>query len=138
MRQIFVDTSAWAAITDSKDTNHLAAVKFMQQIDRKSQLVITDYILDETYTLLLINVGHGPTVRFKQKLDILRQRGILMVYWVTESVMAQTWSVFERFNVDKHWSFTDCVSHVVMRELGITEVFTFDHHFTQMGFTRLP
>jgi predicted nucleic acid-binding protein len=41
MREVFVDTSAWAAITDSKDTNHIAATSFMKQLARKSHLVIT-------------------------------------------------------------------------------------------------
>jgi predicted nucleic acid-binding protein len=41
-------------------------------------------------------------------------------------------------NVDKEWSFTDCVSHVVMRQREIREVFAFDHHFEQVGFVRLP
>lgn len=51
---------------------------------------------------------------------------------------AQAWSIFAQFNQDKQWSFTDCVSYAVMKELVITEVFTFDHHFSQMGLRRLP
>lgn len=138
MRDIFVDTSAWAAITDSKDRNHAAAVKFMQQLARKSHLVITDYILDEAYTLLLMNVGYAATVNFKQKLDLMRNQKIVSVYWVTEPMAAQAWSIFEQFNQDKQWSFTDCVSYAVMKELGVTEAFTFDHHFSQMGLRRVP
>lgn len=33
--------------------------------------------------------------------------------------------------------FTDCTSYVVMKELGIKLVFTFDEHFRQMGFKLL-
>lgn len=138
MREIFVDTSAWAAITDSTDANHHDAAAFMQQIARKSHLVITDYILDEAYTLLLRNVGYTATVNFKKKLDTLRRQNIVTVHWVTESMVDQAWSIFVRFNVDKQWSFTDCMSYAVMKELQITEVFTFDHHFSQMGLRRLP
>jgi uncharacterized protein len=46
--------------------------------------------------------------------------------------------VFERYNIDKFWSFTDCVSYVVMQQQNIQEVFSFDHHFSQMGFVRRP
>ncbi|WP_448572870.1 hypothetical protein [Trichothermofontia sp.] len=35
-------------------------------------------------------------------------------------------------------SFTDCTSYVVMKQHRITEVFTFDHHFSQMGFIPCP
>ena len=46
--------------------------------------------------------------------------------------------IFERFNQDKKWSFTDCTSKVLMERLGIVEVFSFDHHFEQMGFVMKP
>ena len=71
MKRIFVDTSAWVAIGDSKDTYHQQAIVFNQQIARQYRLVITNYILDETYTLLLLNAGYQPTISFKAKLDFL-------------------------------------------------------------------
>ena len=56
MRQIFVDTSAWDAMADSQDTHHELALLFRQEIaGRGAQLVVTDYVLDELYTLLLLN-----------------------------------------------------------------------------------
>jgi predicted nucleic acid-binding protein len=38
---------------------------------------------------------------------------------------------------DKHWSMTDCISFVVMEEMGLTEALTADRHFEQAGFTVL-
>ena len=38
----------------------------------------------------------------------------------------------------KDFSFTDCCSFVVMRELRIRRVLTLDHHFRQMGFEVVP
>ena len=38
---------------------------------------------------------------------------------------------------DKGYSLTDCISMNLMRERGITEILTHDHHFTQEGFTIL-
>jgi predicted nucleic acid-binding protein len=57
---------------------------------------------------------------------------------VSNEIEHAAWEVFERFNQDKEWSFTDCTSKVVMENLGIQHVFAFDHHFDQMGFLRLP
>jgi uncharacterized protein len=34
---------------------------------------------------------------------------------------------------DKDWSLTDCVSILVVTDLGIDQPFTTDHHFTQAG-----
>jgi predicted nucleic acid-binding protein len=38
---------------------------------------------------------------------------------------------------DKEWSLTDCISFVAMREHGIWEALTGDHHFEQGGFVAL-
>lgn len=138
MRQIFVDTSAWDALADSRDPHHDLALLFRQEIAGQARLVITDYVLDELYTLLLLNVGYQGAISFKNKLDTLVEEGIVSVVWVTEAIAQEAWKVFEQFNVDKKWSFTDCVSCVVMKQRNITEAFTFDHHFQQMGFAKLP
>jgi predicted nucleic acid-binding protein len=138
MRQIFVDTSAWDAIADGRDPNHEVALLFRDEIAGQCRLVVTNYILDELYTLLLMNVRYQRAVDFKRKLDVLVQEGILEVIWVSEVVATEAWAVFEQFNVDKKWSFTDCVSYVVMKQRGITEVFAFDDDFAQMGFVCQP
>lgn len=138
MRQIFVDTSAWDAIADSGDPNHDVALLFRDEIAGQCQLVVTNYILDELYTLLLMNVGYQCAVDFKDKLDVLVEEGVLEVVWVSEDIATEAWAVFERFNVDKQWSFTDCVSYVVMKQRRIIEVFAFDDDFAQMGFMCQP
>jgi predicted nucleic acid-binding protein len=38
---------------------------------------------------------------------------------------------------DKEYSLTDCRSMLALRALGVSEVLTNDHHFTQEGFTIL-
>jgi len=42
------------------------------------------------------------------------------------------WEVFRQFR-DKQWSFTDCVSRVVIERLSIPAAFAFDEHFRQFG-----
>jgi predicted nucleic acid-binding protein len=137
MKQVFVDTSAFAALADKNDDNHAKAVGFNKTISG-IRLVTTNYVLDELYTLLLLHVGYGKTVEFKNRLDFLIARNALIVVWISEGISTQTWQIFEQFNTDKQWSFTDCTSYVVMKDQGITEAFTFDHHFSQMGFIRRP
>ncbi|MBI5649283.1 MAG: type II toxin-antitoxin system VapC family toxin [Chloroflexi bacterium] len=138
MRKVFVDTSAWAAMADRADSNHEIALVFRDEIAGQCQLITTDYILDELYTLLRMNVGYSGAISFKRDLDILRQAGILQVIWISEDLAQQAWQIFEQFDVDKEWSFTDCVSYVVMRAHNLVESFAFDHHFAQMGFLVRP
>lgn len=136
--KLFVDTSAWYAIVDKSDNNHQSALTYRNQIAKKYQLITSNYILDELYTLLLIHLGYYWTVNFKEKLDFLRESGILEILWIDEKMAEETWTIFEGFNRDKNWSFTDCSSYVLMNKYQITEVFTFDHHFQQMGFICRP
>lgn len=42
-----------------------------------------------------------------------------------------------RQRLDKDWSLCDAVSFVLMREYGIDDALTSDHHFEQAGFRRL-
>ena len=58
-------------------------------------------------------------------------------------VLAQTRADFDaalalyEARLDKAYSLTDCRSMLALGTLGITEVLTNDHHFTQEGFTIL-
>jgi predicted nucleic acid-binding protein len=38
---------------------------------------------------------------------------------------------------DKEWSLTDCISFVVMADLGLQDALTADHHFNQAGYRAL-
>ncbi len=138
MREIFMDTSAWYAIEDTTDADHETALLFKQEISGKYRLVTTSYVLDETYTLLLISIGYARTVEFKSDIDAIAAAGVLIVIHVSESIEKAAWDIFEKFNTDKEWSFTDCASRVVMEQREISEVFAFDHHFEQMGFVSKP
>jgi predicted nucleic acid-binding protein len=139
MEAVFVDTSAWDAIEDGGDSHHAAALHFKEElVQQGARLYVTNFVLDECYTLLLRNVGYARTVAFKHAIDLMKAGGILVVGHVSEEIEQAAWEVFERFNQDKEWSFTDCTTKVVMETLGIKQVFAFDHHFDQMGFLRHP
>jgi len=138
MNRLFVDTSAWVALTDSADRYHQRAIAFRDEIAGQRPMLTTSYVLDETYTLLLLNIGYAHTVSLKKRLDTLVAQQIIEVVWVDQPLADDAWQVFERFNTDKVWSYTDCISYSVMRSRGLTEAFAFDHHFEQMGFVCLP
>ncbi|HJH27476.1 MAG TPA: hypothetical protein C5S37_12125 [Methanophagales archaeon] len=67
----------------------------------------------------------------------IRKSKVVKIVQVSREIEEKAWDIFERYD-DKDFSFTDCVSFVVMREMGIKETFAFDEHFNQMGFIRRP
>ncbi len=49
---------------------------------------------------------------------------------------ARTQALFVRYH-DHKWSFTDCFSFVLMKELRLREAMTTDNHFLEAGFVPL-
>ena len=51
---ILIDTAGWFALSDNQEKRHDDAKRFFSRITRGEfgRILTTDYILDETYTLL--------------------------------------------------------------------------------------
>jgi predicted nucleic acid-binding protein len=62
----------------------------------------------------------------------LLSQEVIQLEWVLPEDVHRAWEVFRTYS-DKSWSFTDCVSQVVMERLGIQTAFAFDKHFRQFG-----
>ncbi len=132
MRGIFVDTGGWYATIVRKDHDHESAKQFLTGNDLP--LITSDYVMDETVTLLQSRVGHSYAVNF---LDALQASKQIQLIYLTSSYIAETIKLF-RNRPDKGWSFTDCSSFVLMNEYDIQVVFGFDEHFQQAGFQLKP
>ena len=131
---VFMDSGGFLALWDSSDEHHKGAVRLQNELVRKRRRFVTsEYIVDETATLLLMRHSHTAARDF---LDTMERSDAVRLEWVgPERFLAAT--NFFRRHKDKEWSFTDCVSFTMMRELRIGEAFTTDHHFQQAGFRAL-
>jgi uncharacterized protein len=124
---IFVDTGAWYAGTVPDDCNYQKAREWL---DGNSQpLLTTDYVIDETLTLLKVR-GHAPLAL--ELGEALFAGELADIVLISDDDIHQAWRTFRQFR-DKDWSFTDCTSKVVMARLQVQEAFSFDHHFRQFG-----
>jgi uncharacterized protein len=135
MKGLFVDTAGWVACADAADPAHKQAAAARDHwLDQGGLLVTTDYVADETLTFLRLRLGLDAAEAWWQQVD-----GSSRLRWefVTLTRTDKARALFFRYR-DKEFSFTDCVSFIVMRELKLREVLTTDHHFAQAGFTLLP
>lgn len=122
---IIVDTSAWYALFDKDDTNHVQA-----NIIYKSNslpLVTTDYILDESLTLIKKRLGHAKAVEIGKALWNGELADLINL---SEEDKVAAWKIFQRYD-DKGFSFTDCTTFAAMERLNLPTVFGFDEHFKQ-------
>lgn len=127
---IFVDTSAFLAIENKRDTHHKRAVSFRDHCLKNGlQLITSDHILDESYTIVRFKAGHSLAISFGE--DLRRSR-LLRIEYVTQVILNKAWHIFKSF-ADHDFSFTDCVSFAIMEQLHIKTVFSFDAHFKGYG-----
>lgn len=124
---IFVDTGAWFASLVPADRNHLKVVAFLQH--NPLPLVTTDYIIDETLTLLRARGEAAKAVRLGRQLMDLQ---IANVVHVTPQIFSKAWELF-RDQPARWWSFTDCTSKVVMDERHLRQALSLDRHFAEFG-----
>ena len=129
MESIFVDTGGWYALADADDQHHEAVRGWL--IQNALPLLTTDYVFDETVTLIRRRRGHREAVQFGEK---LRSSTLAQITPVTVEDREAAWEIFKKFR-DQKFSFTDCTSFAVMKRLGLSQVLTVDKHFRVMGFS---
>ena len=100
----------------------------------------TDYILDETFTLLFRRLSFKEAKGSLDVIDLAIKEGYLRLERITEERFEKAKRLRIKFQDKPGISFTDLTSMVVMTEMGITSILTQDGHFTQvgMGFQRIP
>jgi uncharacterized protein len=127
MIPIFVDTGAWFAYFVPSDVDHAAAKQWFAA--NASPLLTTDYVLDELLTLFKVR---GEFERAVEVGGAFFSGEVCDLEWVGQADVANAWRVFSTYR-DKGWSFTDCVSRVVMERLRISTAVAFDKHFHEFG-----
>lgn len=88
---IFVDTSGWYATIARKDSDHELAKHFL--INNTLPLITSDYIMDETVTLLQSRLGHHYAIRF---LDTLHTSQQIQLVYITTAYLSETIELFRQ------------------------------------------
>ncbi len=131
---VFVDAAYLIAILNPGDQLAESAAAAHEQLEG-AKLVTTEEVLTEFLNAV---AGAGSWVR---------TRACEMVWKLAASpkieVIPQSHTSFDG-GLDRYWrrrdkgySMTDCISMNAMRRLGIGDILTSDHHFSQEGFTIL-
>ena len=133
-RILFADTFYWVALLNMRDPSHARVASFSRALGA-TRLVSTDEVVAE---LLNWFSRSGAIWRGKAATLIrnLRSNPNVEVLPQTRADFDAALALYEA-RPDKGYSLTDCRSMVALRALGISEVLTNDHHFTQEGFTIL-
>ncbi|MDP2681547.1 MAG: PIN domain-containing protein [Deltaproteobacteria bacterium] len=132
MKRLFVDTGAWYALVDKNYPDHKSAEHFLR--NNKIPLLTTNFVFDETITLIRSRLGWNISKDFGQKLKHSKFASIVAVKYEDEE---KAWEIFLKYK-DKDFSYTDCTSFAVMQRLKMDTAFSFDSHFQIMRFQVMP
>ena len=131
MKAVFADTVYFLALLSPSDQWHNHARSL--SLHPPGPLLTTEFVLTE--------VGDGLShpenrSRFARLLELLKEQPDVEIVPASSGLFRQGCGLHAQRS-DKEWSLTDCTSFVVMREHGIEQALTGDHHFEQAGFQLL-
>lgn len=141
IESLFVDTWGWLALADASEEFHTEVSSyFRESVETGGTIYTTDFVLDETITLLYSRLDAESARTMMDRLLVWRDMDVIDVILVNETVFQHTVALRRRYYDKPDISFTDLSSMAVMDELGITDVLTGDAHFEHvgMGFRRRP
>jgi hypothetical protein len=134
-RLLFVDTAGWMMLADAADPRHRKAATARDRwLEEGGILLSTDYVLDETLTLLRFRLGLDAAEAWWNQVED-SPRLVWEGIDPNRAEKARRWMFRWR---DKEFSFTDCTSFVVMKERRLRKALTSDRHFKQAGFEPVP
>jgi uncharacterized protein len=133
MGGLFVDTWGWLALRDKGDRRHREAVLATGEALGAAAIVTTDYVLDETFTLLFRRLAMHKAKESVEFLMAASLDGTIIVAPIHAARFREAVRLRMKYRDKPEISFTDFTSMVVMQELGLKRILSEDRHFTQVG-----
>lgn len=139
--KLFIDTWGWIVLKNKREPKHTELNEFYSSWrNQKGISYTTDYVLDETFTLLFRRLPFKESKKSLDTIDLAIKEGYLRLVRITAERFEKAKDLRIKFRDKPGISFTDLTSMVVMVEMGITNILTQDDHFSQvgLGFQKIP
>ncbi len=126
---ILIDTSAFLALLDKNDAFHQRATKeWATLLYEGNSCVTNNYVLLESIAIIQRRLGVKAVQELSE--NVLPH---IQVDWIDEFKHENDFGSLLSAN-RRNLSLVDISAFATMRRLGISKVFTFDHHFAEEGF----
>jgi len=133
---IFIDTTFWVGDADANDDFHDSAHEVIEAIrtGRTAIALTTDFVLDETVTILGRRGGFGSDKAARVAESVMSSPRVFTVY-IDEVFMKESLELYPQFH--GRLSLTDVCSSVVMKRYAVREIYSHDKDFDLVkGVTR--
>ncbi len=133
--KLLIDTWGWLTLRDRRERWHDDVNVFLQDFRVQNGIIYTtDYILDETFTMLYRRLPLSLAKESIELMDKSISQGYVILEWITPNRFEKAKQLRLRFHDKPNISFTDLTSMVVMKDLNINQILTEDE---QKGIVRI-
>lgn len=129
--RLFADTSFYIAAVNLDDALHTTALDIIKSF--KGRVITTEYVLVECANWLSNVDDRAAFLQLNQQ---IHSDPKTLVIESSRDLYDAGVDLYAKRS-DKNWSLTDCISFLVMDQLGIGQALTADRHFQQAGFVAL-
>jgi len=121
----FIDSGVWIAAFNSKDQYHKAGSKIIEALteDTIKDVYISDYIFNEVVTYIRKKIGSKESI---ETANSLLNPYNLRITYVDQTIFNASYHIFQQYD---QLSFTDSTIVVLMKNLKIKTLFSFDSGF---------
>lgn len=133
-RAVLIDSGAFLSLLNPADTNHEAAVVCLRDISKYHlPLFVSLPTICETHRRALFDFGQVVAQGFTRNL----YDGTVNIIRTIESDEVEAIGLMNKYS-GLQLTLTDAINMAVMLRLGIAKAFSFDRHYLQVGFIRIP
>ncbi|MBV8208806.1 MAG: PIN domain-containing protein [Burkholderiaceae bacterium] len=131
---VFVDSGAWIALALARDPFHARGREQWEILRAAGARLYTSVpVVIETFTFLDRNANRDVALAWQD--SIYRTRAAKILPCELRD-LEDSWEYFRRADLHR-LSAVDATSFAIMRRSRIRIAFTFDHHFSAVGFRQL-
>lgn len=131
--KIFIDADAFVATVNLEDSNHKRAISLSKFVrSRKFEAVTSNFAIGEAITVISQKTGLAKAIKF----GIEVYQGEILIVDVNRSQQMEALARLAQ-QKSKNVRFTDFINMVLMDELRIKTIFSFDKHYRKAGYRRL-
>jgi uncharacterized protein len=136
-RDLFIDTSGWAAHLVNTEPLHTRVETLMKEaVAKRRKFVTSNYIIHELVALLTSSRFHLPRPKLIETINNIKRDGLVEIVKVEQAIDDRAWALLEAHPMQR-WSLVDASSIILMKEFGMTEVLSTDKCFPEEGLIKL-
>lgn len=129
--KIFADSSALFAYFIEQDLFHREAVDF---ISNKNEIITSTVILHELDAIIAKRISRTIAKKIG---SAMLHKGVIEIVVPTLDDEMKSLEMYEKSDIGKI-SWVDCNNVIVMKRLGLREIFAFDNDFEKLGLKVVP